>query len=35
MEGWNKLSAGLAGLNIGSSAERFSKTITTSYQATK
>lgn len=35
MEGWNKLSAGLSGLNIGSSAERLGRTLTSSYQATR
>jgi hypothetical protein len=35
MDGWNKLSAGIASLNIGSSAEKISKTFTSSYQATR
>jgi len=35
MDGWSKLSAGISGLNIGGSAERISKSLTTSYQATK
>ncbi|PVG01250.1 hypothetical protein CPB86DRAFT_727989 [Serendipita vermifera] len=35
MDGWNKISASIANLNIGSSAERISKTFTSSYQATR
>jgi hypothetical protein len=35
MDGWNKLSASIASLNIGSSAEKISKTFTSSYQATR
>ncbi|KAG8760420.1 hypothetical protein FRC14_003117 [Serendipita sp. 396] len=35
MENWSKLSAGLAGLNIGGSAANIGKTLTSSYQAAR
>ncbi|KAI0076639.1 hypothetical protein K474DRAFT_1644560 [Panus rudis PR-1116 ss-1] len=35
MEGWSKLQAGLAGLNIGQSANKFTKSLSSSVQATK
>lgn len=35
MDSWNKLSSSLAGLNLGTSAERISKTFTSQYQATR
>lgn len=35
MDGWSKLSAGLAGLNLGQSANKFAKGFSSSVQATK
>jgi hypothetical protein len=35
MEGWSKLQTGLAGLNLGQSANRFTKGFASSVQATK
>ncbi len=35
MDGWNKLSSGLAGLNIGQSANKFAKGFQSSVQATR
>lgn len=35
MEGWNKLQSGLAGLNLGQSANRFAKGFNSSVQATR
>ncbi|KAG8824393.1 hypothetical protein FRC17_009121, partial [Serendipita sp. 399] len=35
MDGWNKISASLAGLNIGGSADRISKSLSSSYQAAR
>ena len=35
MDGWNKLSSGLAGLNIGQSANKLAKGFQSSVQATR
>ena len=35
MDGWSKLQSGLAGLNIGQSANKFAKGFQSSVQATK
>ena len=35
MDGWSKLSSGLAGLNIGQSANKFAKGYSSSVQATR
>ena len=35
MDGWSKLQAGLAGLNLGQSANKFAKGFSSSVQATK
>lgn len=35
MDGWSKLSSGLAGLNIGQSANKFAKGFQSSVQATR